>query len=202
MSQAMTENIQTVQSSQTVDYTDQKRVVNSIAMIMILVSLSMLFATLFLGYTVYRVSADTWPPFGFETISLTIPGISTLLVLLSSFFLVLFKSSWLQEKKSSKYFYFTALAFGFGFLLSQFQLWASLKASGILAGSSVFASMVYAFTWIHAAHMVVGILALLWISTSLKGFSEEQLTKMINVEKFWHFLGVIWVIIFFGIFVF
>jgi cytochrome c oxidase subunit 3 len=84
----------------------------------------------------------------------------------------------------------------------QFLLWRDLKLTGIFVDSTVFGSIIYAFTWIHAAHMVVGILALLWISTSLKGFSEEQLTKMINVEKFWHFLGAIWVIIFFGIFVF
>lgn len=195
MNQALADNI-------IPDQTEQKRVVNSIAMIMILVSLSMLFATLFLGYSVYRVSADQWPPFGFESISLMIPGISTLVVVLSSISFVVYKKLWIQKSSSAKIFYFITLGLGLAFMASQFRLWANLKTTGIFVDSSVFASMIYAFTWIHAAHMVAGILGLLWLATSLKSDEPKELSKMINIEKFWHFLGIIWVLIFFGIFVF
>jgi cytochrome c oxidase subunit 3 len=87
-------------------------------------------------------------------------------------------------------------------MLSQSMLWHSLKIQGIFASSGIFPSIIYAFTWIHAAHIVAGIGLLLWLQLSaLKEINSMAKIRAANVGKFWHFLGVVWFIMFVTIFV-
>ena len=58
-------------------YKEKESRKDSIAMTVTLVSFSMLFATLMLGYTVYRFSNQVWPPIGFSQINLLYPIVST-----------------------------------------------------------------------------------------------------------------------------
>ena len=62
-----------------------KKLASSIAMTMSLVTFAMLFATMFLGYTVFRMQQPVWPPMGMPRVGLTIPLLSTLLIVVSSF---------------------------------------------------------------------------------------------------------------------
>ena len=89
-------------------------------------------------------------------------------------------------------------------MISQVFLWKNLQINGIYVDTTVFASIIYAFTWVHAAHVVGGILALLFLIPSVQGKRDEQRSEIWikNVGQFWHFLGIVWVIIYFGIFVF
>ncbi len=175
---------------------------NNLAMTVTLIMGSMLFLTLFMGYAVYRTSAQSWPPMGMPRVSLTLPLISTLFILASSFF------CW-RTKKSVEIKNFSAarmnlnltLLLGCGFMMAQMFLWSHMRASGVFVSSGIFASVMYGFTWIHAAHMILGLASLVYLSVVLKPTDARILQKSINVEKFWHFLGVIWIIMFLTIFV-
>ncbi|WP_162929485.1 cytochrome c oxidase subunit 3 [Halobacteriovorax sp. BALOs_7] len=183
---------------------EARKLTSSIAMIVILVSFTMLFASMLLGYSVYRFTVDVWPPMGMPRIPLTIPMVSTFIIALSSATLVLFESSF--EKKNLKamraYFGLTFLL-GLGFMFVQLQLWNSMAAMGLHASGGVFPSLFYALTWTHAAHIVAGLFALLFLlPVAAKGYSVEKITWVQNVSKFWHFLGVVWLVMFIVMFVF
>lgn len=183
---------------------EARKLTSSIAMIVILVSFTMLFASMLLGYSVYRLTVDVWPPMGMPRIPLTIPMVSTFIIALSSVTLVLFESSFNKKNLKAMRAYF-ALTFllGLGFMAVQLQLWNSMAAMGLHASGGVFPSLFYALTWTHAAHIVAGLLALLFLLPVVaKGFSVEKITWVQNVSKFWHFLGVVWLVMFIVMFVF
>jgi cytochrome c oxidase subunit III len=188
---------------------DAKRKVSEIAMLFVLVTFSMLFATLFLGVVMYRFTSPIWPPGGLVSPSLFIPTISSLIVGASSFGYVKFQKVFLEEKlEMARRLLSLTLLLGVGFIASQYVLWSSLKAEGIFYDQGIFGSILYGMTWIHVAHMVIGVLLLLWgrvklallsaTSTSETMFKTELFIR--NVGKFWHFLGIIWIIMYILIF--
>jgi cytochrome c oxidase subunit 3 len=175
----------------------------NLAMTVSLVSGAMLFLTLFMGYAVYRSSATFWPPLNVEELPMTWPWVSTIIVSLSSWTCARARqATLLRQWKVAQLQAWLSLALGFLFLGSQSLLWMSLKQSGILVSSGVFASILYGFTWIHAAHMVLGVLGLAYMVWLLRQPKAEHDLKIKNVEKFWHFLGIVWALMFLALFVF
>lgn len=173
---------------------------HGLGMTMVLISGTMLFATLLMGYAVYRTSATAWPPVGTLPVKLGFPVLSTLTILLSSFFMHKVRKE-IKTIKKAKLNLDTTLVLGFLFMGLQTLFWNELKTSGFLVSSGIFSSILYGFTWIHAAHVVMGLLSLVWLRFVLKADTRNLDVKVLNVEKFWHFLGVIWVIMFLTLFV-
>lgn len=171
---------------------------NSVAMTVTLISFGMMFATLFLGYFLVRANSPVWPPVEIENLPKLIPFFSTLVMALSSF------TYWKMEKESEKRktFWLATTALGILFLVSQWSLWNALAQTGILVSNGNVPSMVYAFTWIHAGHIAIALMLLLWLGHLI--FRKPQkvtATKITNVGKFWHFLGVVWLIMYLMLFV-
>ena len=183
----------------------RRALTSSVAMSIVMVSFAMVFATLMLGYFAYRFTSEVWPPMGMQREDLGLPTVSTVLILLSSLTYFLSESSFLQKnsKKFKAYFWLT-FALGIVFMAVQSWLWFSLKKNGLFVGSGVFASMIYGFTWIHAAHVVGGIVALLCLIPSVRYKREEVSTSLWlkNIGMYWHFLGIVWVIMYFSLFVY
>jgi len=161
-----------------------KKVSSEIASLVFIISLAMLFATLFLGFSFYRFTATVWPPAGFERPSLLNPLISTFWVLSASVWGELFYRRYLT-KVFSKTFYSLALFSALAFLVSQVFFWRSLKGVGLLVSAGVYPSMLHAFTWVHAGHVVMAVGA--WF------FPRTENRSVIN---FWHFLSLIWILMF------
>jgi cytochrome c oxidase subunit III len=177
----------------TVAISEQKRFQHQVAMTVTLVSFAMLFAALFLGYFLVRFNVPVWPPVEIENRPQLLPFLSTLVIALSSW------TFWRHQKAmgtGKTWLHFT-LALGLGFLALQWSLWATLKTVGVTANNGMVSSMFYAFTWLHAAHIVGGLGALLWIAVT--PWTEM---KTENVGKFWHFLGVVWFLMYLMLFVF
>jgi len=175
---------------------------NNLAMNMVLISGSMLFATLLMGYSLFRSSSSTWPPEGIQAISMGYPMISTATILLSSWFCSRIRGNVaVNDFRSAKMNLNTTLILGVLFMFIQTLLWNEMKTSGLFIGSGIFSSVVYGFTWIHAAHVISGLLVLGWLRFVLRPATQNLGQKVLNVEKFWHFLGVIWLILFISLFV-
>ncbi len=138
--------------------TEGKRIVSHVGMTIALVSFSMLFFTLMLGFAVFRFTAPVWPPEGMTRPSLFLPILSTLIIAVSS---LVFIRSEKNLAKDSRGLLWTIIL-GFAFLFTQSLFWSQLKLQGIYASSGIFASIIYSFTWIHAAHIVLGLIALLY----------------------------------------
>jgi cytochrome c oxidase subunit 3 len=111
----------------------RKALSSSVAMTMIMVSFSMVFATLMLGYFSYRFTSDVWPPMGMQRVDLALPTTSTVLILLSSMTYFLAESSFTQNNlKKFKLFYGVTFLLGVMFMAIQSWLWFSLKKNGLL----------------------------------------------------------------------
>lgn len=177
---------------------------SAIAMMVAYVSWTMLFATLFLGYSVYRFSVSTWPPIGFERISLLWPIISTVIIGLSSASFYAARVKYINGKREQfRVFLTLTLVLGFMFLGAQWLLWSKLTLMGLYVSAGIFPSILHGFTWIHAAHIVCALVAafyLYFISTE-KAFQTNREILVGNVENFWHFLSIIWLIMFIFLFV-
>jgi cytochrome c oxidase subunit 3 len=170
---------------------------NSVAMTVTLISFGMMFASMFLGYFLVRFNAPSWPPVEIENLPKLLPFLSTLVMGLSSW--TYFKMEKMNEKKK---FWLLTVLLGCLFLGLQFTLWNALAASGIFVSNGNVPSMVYAFTWIHAGHIVIALGLVLWLGIYVFRKPQElTVNKLTNVGKFWHFLGVIWLMMYLMLFV-
>lgn len=179
---------------------DGDKIIGSVAMSVTLVSFGMLFLTLMMAFALYRFTAPVWPPAGMDKPSLLIPGISTFLIALSSYLFIKFQKN-IEKGTVDKRNLLFVLILGLGFMVSQFLFWNELKSHGIYASSGIFPSIIYSFTWIHAAHIVAGLGLLAWLYGSLNNPDKMTPVKVANIGKFWHFLGIVWLIMFVTIFV-
>jgi cytochrome c oxidase subunit 3 len=176
------------------------KVISSIAMVVTLVSFGMLFLTLMMSFALFRFTAPVWPPAGMVKPSLLLPSLSTFIIALSSYFYFSFEKNVFKGMADKRNLLVT-LILGVAFMTSQFLFWNDLKSHGILVSSGIFPSIIYAFTWIHAAHIVAGLGLLMWLYGTLKTPDAMTAVKVSNIGKFWHFLGIVWLIMFVTIFV-
>ena len=182
----------TTQESRIPQYSEQ---VSDIATSILLISLVMLFATLLMAYAAYRVSSPQWPPIGSIRPSLVIPTISTLIILASSLSYICHQRK--RQLRPTRWLYLT-IVLGVVFLAFQYVLWKTLPAQGLWISSGIFASLIYALSWIHALHLIIGLGVLCYLA-----FMWQRLRPIhiANVGRFWHFLGITWAIVYLTIFV-
>ena len=90
-----------------------------------------------------------------------------------------------------------ALAFlmGLGFLCVQWLEWRA-KSYGL--GASSYASLYFVTTGFHMAHVVIGleVLAALFVWTALDYFSPRRRLVVSAGVLYWHFVDVIWLLVF------
>lgn len=137
---------------------------NEIAVTIVLVSLGMLFATFLLCLFMFKLTATSWPPMGVGQVDLYPPLQSTLIILISSFTYHQFQKLFLKNDRNSKKFLNLTTVLGFLFLLSQIWIWNLWAQQGITASSGIYGSLLYVMTGIHGAHIIVSLLALLYVS--------------------------------------
>jgi cytochrome c oxidase subunit 3 len=182
-----------------------RKLANSIAMIICLISFTMLFAVLFLAYGIFRSSAIEWPPMGMQRVDLFIPSVSTLIICLSSLTFWCVESLILKgQNRMAKVMGILSLLLGVLFVGSQFVLWEDLKIKGIYQGTGIYASLIYGFTWTHVGHIVLALFLKAWLM--IKVFGEKEVKRLKghfikNVALFWHFLGIVWILIYVVLFV-
>lgn len=169
--------------------------------IVVLLSFSMLFATMMFGYVAFRLTSEAWPPMGLERVSLTLPLLSTFIILLSSF--TLKKCCDQRQSQTAKAWLWSTIVLGTAFMAVQTYFWFDLEAKGYVAGEGIFQSVLYALTWTHAAHIVFAVAALFFLFPALgeRGLEKDYAGRVSFVSKFWHFLDVIWLILFFSLFI-
>lgn len=191
-------DVMTKLSAKNMSEADQgQEIISSVGMIVALVSFAMLFATLMMGFAMYRFTSPTWPPAGMTRPSLVLPTLSTLCIFLSSLSYI-----WFEKNVANKKGLNLTIILGFGFMFIQSLLWHQLNSQGIFVSSGIFPSIIYAFTWIHAAHIVVALALLFWLKFFvLKAIDIKTKLRVTSVGKFWHFLGIVWFIMFVTIFV-
>jgi cytochrome c oxidase subunit 3 len=166
-------------------------------LIVFLVAESMIFAGLFIAYITFRLVSPVWPPEGTPQLELLLPAINTLILISSSF--VIHRGDTAVKKNDMKglrlWFSATALM-GTIFLLGQLYEYSNLEFG---LKSNLFASTFYVLTGFHGLHVFIGIclmLAVLWRARKAEHYSQEHHFGVEAAEIYWHFVDVVWIILF------
>ena len=166
-------------------------------LVVFLIAESMIFLGLFTAYLIYYKVMPEWPPKGTPELELLVPGINTIILVSSSF--VMHKGqSCIREndvKGLQVWFGITALM-GAIFLGGQLYEYSH---TGFGLADNLFTSCFYVLTGFHGLHVTAGllfILAVLWRSRQSGHYSSEKHFGVEASELYWHFVDVIWIILF------
>jgi cytochrome c oxidase subunit III len=168
-----------------------------LGMFLFIASEVMLFGAFFTAYFFVRVVAQPseWPPEGFH-VPVFVAGINTAILLTSSFTM-----HWaLQSIKRGSRAGLQAglvltLAMGLTFLLTQILEYSRV---GFSPSDGAFGSVFYGLTGLHGAHVAVG-LTLLSMATvrAFRGhFTPEHHHGVEIPGIYWHFVDVMWIIVY------
>ncbi len=87
---------------------------------------------------------------------------------------------------------------GLVFLYGQFKAWGQLVDAGVFFVGNPAGSFMYVFTGIHAAHLISGVIYLLYMLISSFRYKVHS-KNMLNMDMcttYWHFLGGLWIYLF------
>ena len=171
-------------------------------MLFFLGSEAMLFASLFAAYFFVRYNiADEWPPRNAEGEAFELPivltGVNTAILVFSSFTL-----HWgehrlkMGDRRGLERGLELTMLLGLVFLIVQMNEYWHLKFT---PGDTAFAGAFYSLTGFHGAHVALGltILFVMYIRVrKASDFSPTWDTPLAAGSLYWHFVDVVWVILF------
>jgi cytochrome c oxidase subunit 3 len=174
---------------------------NLTGMIIFLCSESVIFLAFFVGYAVLKLSAPLWLPAGVEALELRAPLINTL-ILVSSSFVAWFAEIQLQRGRlwGFRGLWLLTMAMGSYFVWGQAVEWQGLA---FRLQDGVFGGIFYLLTGFHGLHVITGILLMaLMLGRSFRpGNYDGGEAGVSSVSLFWHFVDVIWIVLFLLIYV-
>jgi cytochrome c oxidase subunit 3 len=167
-----------------------------IGMVVFLASWAMLFASLFFAYGLVRSHAPEWPPPDLPRLPLLVPGLNTLVALGAS--LALERAGRAVTPRAVTSRLVLAATLGAAFLALQAVVWSSLWREGLHLDGGPYPSAFYALTGLHAAHVLVGLLALGWLAwrAARGAIGQRQRTPLRLWTMYWHFVGAMWLILY------
>ena len=174
---------------------------NLTGFIIFLCSESVIFLAFFSGYAVLKTSALNWLPAGVEGLEWQKPLINSIVLISSS------GTIYLAERAMAKgnlwgfrAFWLLTMALGTYFLYGQAVEWSGLKF-GLTSGT--FGGMFYLLTGFHGLHVAtgVGLMTLMLVKSFIPSNYARGEQGVQATSLFWHFVDVIWIILFFLIYV-
>jgi cytochrome c oxidase subunit 3 len=167
-----------------------------LGMFLFIASEVMLFGSFFTAYFFVRVVNDyPWPPEGYH-LPVFVAGVNTAILVTSSFTM-----HW--ALKSIKHGHRTGLKaglvltflMGLVFLLTQVLEYARV---GFTPGTNAFGTIFFSLTGLHGAHVFIGLTLLLFATIrSFRGHFTAE--KHLGVEIpgiYWHFVDVMWIVVY------
>ena len=172
-----------------------------LGMLLFIVSEVMIFGAFFTAYFFIRVVAgDPWPAKGME-IPVAVAGVNTAILVSSSLTM-----HWAQTSiKNGNRFGLRAgmvstFLLGLSFLFIQINEYVHV---GFAGHDSAQASIFYGLTGLHGAHVFVGLtlLAMVTIRSFRGHFTPEQHRGVEVPGIYWHFVDIMWIIVYTTIYV-
>jgi cytochrome c oxidase subunit 3 len=169
--------------------------------IVFLLSESVIFLSFFVGYVVYKTSATDWLPAGVDGLEVREPFINTI-VLVSSSFVIYIAERYLHKENlwGFRAFWLLTMAMGSFFLYGQAVEWMGLDF-GFTDG--LFGGTFYLLTGFHGLHVLTGVLlqGVMLGRSFIPGNYDDGEVGVAATSLFWHFVDVIWIILFLLIYV-
>jgi cytochrome c oxidase subunit 3 len=161
-----------------------------------LVADGMTFAGFFAAYLTFR-AVNPLPEGAIYELELLLPTINTALLVMSSFtFHRAGKDLLRQQRAGCRLWLLITAALGATFLAGQMVEYFSLPFG---LTSNLFASTFYALTGFHGLHVTLGVImiAIVWWQARDGGsLSEQHPFGLEAAELYWHFVDVIWLVLF------
>lgn len=148
--------------------------------------------------------AKVWPPVGAPYLDPHLAAIGTMLLVFSSFTYHWCHKSFLDgNKTAAKNWLIFTIVLGLVFLSIQGYDWGTLKAfDKFTYAHGAFGSEFYWMTGFHGLHVCVGLLFLALVYYRLESNQLDQTYNfsLTAAEYYWHFVDIIWVLLFFVIY--
>jgi len=158
----------------------------------------MFFGTLLGTYLVYRDRSLTGP-FPTDVLDIPLTTVSTFVLLMSSFLMVLA----LHSLRQDDIFKFRLWTFGvafFGAIFLGFQVYEFIHFVdlGLTLQGNLFGTTFYVLTGTHGVHVAIGILWLLSIlvHSFVKPWTSKDEVYLEVAGLYWHFVDLVWIVIF------
>ncbi len=191
-----TANLDAADNEQIIHGTEQEEDHRMFGFIVFLLSESVIFLSFFVGYVVLKTETDHWLPAGFDGLEIREPLINTI-VLVSSSFVIYFAERCLHRENlwGFRAFWVLTMAMGGFFLYGQVVEWMNLPF-GFTAGT--FGGTFYLLTGFHGLHVITGVLlqGLILGRSFFPGNYDGGEFGIAATSLFWHFVDVIWIILF------
>jgi len=168
----------------------------------------MLFASFFAAYFFARfnIADNEWPPLNQNGEPFHLPvvltGVNTAVLVFSSFTLHWAEHSLKKgNRKNLERGMIVTMLLGAAFLIVQLNEYWHL---GFTPSDTAFGSTFYALTGLHGVHVAFGLTLLLVMYiriTKAKDFSPRWAPPLAGASAYWHFVDVVWVILFFLVYV-
>jgi heme/copper-type cytochrome/quinol oxidase subunit 3 len=172
---------------------------NKLAMWVFLGSECMLFGGLISTYLLYK---DRVPEGGIgarDVFDIPFTSVSSFVLLMSSLTMVLAVSALTRnDARRAQIFTMATALLGGTFIAGQVYEFTAFYREGLGFTTNIFSSAFYTLTGFHGVHVTVGILLLLAMQSQLmRGrLTSRNSEKLEIVGLYWHFVDVVWVVIF------
>ena len=172
----------------------------------------MFFGAMFLAYTLYRWQySEVWAAMS-GNLDYILGGINTTVLLVSSFFVAMSVHMAQRGKTRAQINYLVgtigcaAIFLGIKYVEYSHKIesgllpnWSYVGLDGIELGPSrIFMSLYFAMTGLHGLHVLLGIVAMVWLIILIKRKSK-LITDYIPTEMFglyWHFVDLVWIFLY------
>jgi cytochrome c oxidase subunit 3 len=172
-----------------------------LGMLLFITSEIMFFAGLFAAYFNVRASAPVWPPAEFADKLHILPyvGPATVLLILSSVTCQI--GVWAirrNDRRGLTRAIAVTVILGISFLIMQAIDYTALYADGMRLDAGTFGTTYYTLTGFHGAHVLGGVIMLsVVLYRSMSGQFSSQHHDMVEATSiYWHFVDVVWILLF------
>jgi cytochrome c oxidase subunit III len=172
-----------------------------LGMLLFITSEVMFFSGLFAAYFATRAANQPWPPDPFKDILDPLgPIIVATIILIASSFTCQFAVWSIRRGDRKGFVRNTAITFVLGivFLLMQAFDYSLLFSEGMTLGSGPFGTTYFTLTGFHGAHVFGGVLMLgvILYRGQAGQFSAKHHDAVEAVSLYWHFVDVVWILLF------
>ncbi|MEW5987259.1 MAG: heme-copper oxidase subunit III [Chloroflexota bacterium] len=167
------------------------------AMWLFLASEIMFFTGLIVAYIALRYSTPNWPVVR-DILNVPLVALNTFILIISSVTMVTaYDRVEHGDHKGFPNFLLATAVLGLIFLSIQAIEWTALMGEGVLPATSIFGATFFTLTGFHGLHVTGGVIWVLWATRKAfrGGYHHDHLGVEL-VGLYWHFVDLVWIILF------
>jgi nitric oxide reductase NorE protein len=158
---------------------------------------STMFAVLFGSFMAHRAADPATFEASRQTLNLTFGGINTLILLTSSWFVILgVRAAQRGDQRAVPRWLGGAVLCGIAFIISKATEYTEKISAGLFGND--FYTYYYSLTGLHLAHVTAGtvILTVMWRRARVGAYVPGSTTRLESGATYWHMVDFLWVVIF------